>query len=326
MSLQKYFLALLVFSAFWIAAIYATISVVLAQEDNSDRSQLQQSVERVWETSPDLMAPESVLYYPDDDILIISNVNGDPGEKDQNGFISKVSVDNGSIIELNWINGLNAPKGLAINDGKLYISDIDELVEADVSDGQITNRYHAAGAAFLNDVAIDSQDRVYVTDTGTNTIYRLENSSENLQKANQSQTLDAWLASDDLDGPNGLYVDNNNSKIIVASFGNMSQPGGTLKVVDILNKTIRNLGNEQASPVGGLDGVDFDAARNSYYVSDWPSGKVYAVSSNGTGYAELIDLQTQGTADLMFIAGKNMLLVPLMQDNKLIAYKILSTN
>lgn len=106
------------------------------------------------------------------------NINGDPSEKNQNGSISKISPDNGSIIELNWINGLNTPKGLAVNDDKLYLADIDELVEAGVSDGQIIDRYRAAGAVFLNDVAIDSQDRVYGADTGTNTIYRLENATE----------------------------------------------------------------------------------------------------------------------------------------------------
>ena len=36
-------------------------------------------------------------------------------KKNQNGFISKVSPSNGSIIELNWITALNAPKGIAIS-------------------------------------------------------------------------------------------------------------------------------------------------------------------------------------------------------------------
>jgi len=44
---------------------------------------------------------------------------------------------NGSIIELNWIAGLNAPKGMAIYDNssgssKLYVSDITDLVEIDI--------------------------------------------------------------------------------------------------------------------------------------------------------------------------------------------------
>ena len=64
-------------------------------------------------------------------------------------IISKVSPDNSSIIKLNWINGLNTPKGLAINDDKLYIADIDELVEAGVSDGQIIDHYRATGFSMM---------------------------------------------------------------------------------------------------------------------------------------------------------------------------------
>jgi len=36
----------------------------------------------------------------------------------------------------------------------------------------------------------------------------------------------------------------------------------------------------------------------------------------------LIDLQRQGTADLEFIPGQNMIVIPIMQDNKLAAYKL----
>jgi hypothetical protein len=44
---------------------------------------------------------------------------------------------------------LNTPKGLAINDDKLYIADIDELVEAGVSDGQIIDHYRATGFSMM---------------------------------------------------------------------------------------------------------------------------------------------------------------------------------
>jgi hypothetical protein len=54
-----------------------------------------------------------------------------------------------------------------------------------------------------------------------------------------------------------------------------------------------------------------------------PAGKVYAVNPDGTDYKTLIDLQKQGTADLEFIADKRMVIIPLMQDNKLVAYRIL---
>ena len=120
--------------------------------------------------------PESVAYAPKQNVLFVSNVNGKPTQKDQNGFISKVSPSNGSIIELNWVTGLNAPKGIAIsnNNSRLYVSDITDLVEIDIDNGKIIKRFNAPGSAFLNDVVSDNQGNIYVSDTITNTIYKLD--------------------------------------------------------------------------------------------------------------------------------------------------------
>jgi hypothetical protein len=46
----------------------------------------------------------------------VSNIDGKPDQKDQRGFISEVSPSNGSVVELDWLTGLNAPKGMAICD------------------------------------------------------------------------------------------------------------------------------------------------------------------------------------------------------------------
>src|SRR5207248_6062468 len=138
-----------------------------------------------------------------------------PDQKDQNGFISKVSPSNGSIIQSNWVTGLDAPKGIAIsNDGsKLYVSDITNLVEIDIASGKVIKRFNAPGSAFLNDVLLDNQGNIYVSDTGTNTIYKLDtNVKDNL-------SLQVWLKSPELNGPNGLHVDNNKNRLIVASLG-----------------------------------------------------------------------------------------------------------
>jgi hypothetical protein len=71
--------------------------------NNQARAQQQEQIKinKLWETPDDLKNPESVLYAPKQDILFVSNIDGKPDEKDQKGFISKVSPSNGSIIELN---------------------------------------------------------------------------------------------------------------------------------------------------------------------------------------------------------------------------------
>jgi hypothetical protein len=294
-----------------------------AQEQQQQQQVGQIKINKLWETPNELKNPESVAYAPKQNVSFVSNVDGKPDQKDQKGFISKVSPSNGSIIELNWITGLNAPKGIAIsnnnnNNSKLYISDITDLVEVDIANGKIIKRFNAPGSAFLNDVASDNQGNIFVSDTITNTIYKLDTNSKD-----NNTSLQTWLQSPQLNGPNGLHVDNNKNKLIVASLGDMSKPGAGIKVVDLKNKTISSLGKEgTTSPFGGLDGIESDVTETHYYVTDNPAGKVYTVNADETGYGTLIDLHTQGAADLGFIPSQSTIIIPLMQDNKLVAYKL----
>jgi len=291
--------------------------------NNNNQAQAQKQVEiakinKLWETANDLKNPESVAYSPKLNILFVSNVNGNPTEKDQNGFISKVSPANGSIIELNWVTGLNAPKGIALsnNNNRLFVSDLTDLVEIDINTGKIIKRFNAPGSAFLNDVVSDKQGNIYVSDTITNTIYKLDGN-------NITSTLQPWLQSAQLNGPNGLHVDESKNKLIVASLGKFTKPGAGIEVVDLKNKTITPLGKEgTTSPFGGLDGIESDPTRERYYVTDNPAGKLYLVNADGTGYGTLIDLHTQGAADIGFIPSQSTVIIPLMKDNKLAAYKL----
>jgi len=293
-----------------------------AQRQTQEQQQLGQTkFNKIWETPVDLKNPESVVYAPKQNLLFVSNINGKPDQKDQNGFISTVSPSNGSIVELNWISRLDAPKGMAVNNNnsRLYVSDITDLVEIDIDGEKIVKRFNAPGSAFLNDVAMDSQGNIYVSDTVTNTIYKLDRDANN----SNNTTLQAWLRSPQLNGPNGLHVDNSKNRLIVASLGEMSKPGASIEVIDLKNKSISSLGQEgSTSPFGGLDGIESDATETHYYVTDNPAGRLYDVNANGSEYSTLIELGTQGTADLGFIPSQNIMIIPVMQDNKLVAYKL----
>jgi DNA-binding beta-propeller fold protein YncE len=308
--------------------LFSGISIDLISNNNDKQAQAQEQqqqvgqprVTKLWETLPNLKNPESVAYAPKQNVLFVSNVNGKPDQKDQNGFISKISPTNGSIIDLSWVTGLDAPKGIAIsNDGsKLYVSDITNLVEIDIASGKIIKRFNAPGSTFLNDVVSDNQGNIYVSDTGTNIIYKLDALGNST-----SSSLQVWLHSPQLNGPNGLHIDNNKNKLVVVSLGPLTKIGGGIEVIDIKNKTISSLGKAgTTSPFGGLDGIESDFSNTHYYVTDNPAGKVYIVKADGTGYGTLIELHTPGTADLGFLPNQSTIIIPLMQDNKLVAYKL----
>ncbi|MEA3470922.1 MAG: ATP-binding protein [Thermodesulfobacteriota bacterium] len=187
-----------------------------------------------WETGRVLKVPESVIYDEGRNILYVSNINGKPTEKNGKGFISSVSLT-GEVKELTWITGLNAPKGSGIHNGKLYIADIDRLVEIDIPAGKVINTYQAPGAQFLNDVAIDEEGSVYVSDTSpiNSVIYRLEEGK-----------MSRWLGGNEISRPNGLYAEK--ERLIVGNSGD-----GKLKAVSWEDKTIKTI----VVTGSGIDGI-----------------------------------------------------------------------
>lgn len=250
------------------------------------------SLEQVWATESNLETPESVFYNEDEDILYVSNIAGDPSEKNDKGYISKLSLE-GEIVDQQWVTGLQAPKGMAMNDGNLYVTDIDQLVEIDVESGEITNRYQVEGAKFLND-PVQADGMILFTDMEDNKIYALEDGN-----------IRVWKE-EGLERPNGLAY--NNGNVLVAS--------NTLRVVS-------PEGEEEplAEGIDAGDGIGV-VDDNSYLVSNW-HGEVFYVTE-GQEKVKLLDTKDQNmnTADIEYIQDRNLLLVPTFRDNRVVAYKL----
>src|SRR5690606_29353517 len=162
-----------------------------------------------------LATPESVLYDEEQDVYFVSNINGSPTATDGNGFISKVGPD-GKVIELKWIDGsqadvtLNAPKGMAIANDKLYVADLTFVRVFDRKSGKPLGKIGAVGASFLNGVAAAPDGTIYVSDSG------LKGGKEGLEPSGTDAiyrigtrgTADPVIRGAELNGPNGLVADN----------------------------------------------------------------------------------------------------------------------
>ncbi|MBK5187866.1 MAG: hypothetical protein JJD97_06440, partial [Gemmatimonadaceae bacterium] len=120
-----------------------------------------------------LAAPEALSYDAAQNVYFISNVNGTPGVKDGNGFISRVTAD-GVMDSLHFIQGgrdgvqLDAPMGSRVQGDTLWVLDVDKLRGFDTHSGKslVTVDLAPLKALFLNDLAIDSTGEFYITDTG----------------------------------------------------------------------------------------------------------------------------------------------------------------
>ena len=261
-----------------------------------------------WQTESHLKQPESVVYDIMRRSIYVSNINGEPSVADGNGFISLIAND-GKIEKLKWIDGLNAPKGMAMLGKKLFVTDINELLVIDVETAKISKRFKADDKSFLNDVAVTSSGVIYVTDTVNNRIYRLYQGK-----------FEMWLEDPKLENPNGLYIDN--KYIIVGSWGTPTDGWrtdipGHIVLISPEDKHIKDFAD--GSPIGNLDGLArYD--NNSFLVTDWMQGELKLVKSDGQ-VVTLLELG-QGSADILYQRSRNLLLIPQMSKGNLVAYTL----
>jgi sugar lactone lactonase YvrE len=259
----------------------------------------------LWETKG-LAQPESVVQDPATGAIYVSNIAGAIMQKDGNGFIAKLKPD-GTITTREWVKGLNAPTGLALYDRTLYAADVDELVEINVASGEIIKRHAAKGAIFLNDVAVGPDGTVYVSDTPMNTIWRLKDG-----------LFEPWLANDALKGPNGLLVEGD--RLIVSSFGQLPDQGtpelAGMLAIDLKDQSVSTIRDD---PIGNLDGLQ-SFEPGIYLVTDWAAGTLYRVGPKGK--SERLLKLNKGSADFVYLADQNIVLVPIMLSNALVAYRL----
>src|ERR1700748_1776187 len=141
----------------------------------------QHSVKKLWETDSVLNIPESVL--PEKSVMYVSLIDGEAWGRDGKGGVGQITKD-GKVVNLGWITGLNAPKGLARNGDLLYVADLDELVVISISKNKIDHKIKIKGAANLNDVTIDKNGIVYVSDTKQACVFKVKGDDAELSLEN----------------------------------------------------------------------------------------------------------------------------------------------
>ena len=258
----------------------------------------------LWETESILLSPESVLFDPGKNVYYVSSYDnmyykhGHP-----TGYISRYSRE-GKLLDQEWIKGLFAPTGMCVKNQMLYVVTRFGVVVFDTKKGDYIRQYDIPGADFLNDMAVDSLGRIYITDSSGDPekpdIYVIEKNE-----------VKPWLQSDMISNANGIYE--YRGKLLVGNNGE-----GLFQAIDLENKnitTICSLGT------GTIDGIRVDHQGN-WLVSHW-EGKIFRITPQGE-ITEIFDTRLIGNnaADFEYMMKDNLLVIPTYTGNKIIALKM----
>ncbi len=268
------------------------LSILSVAAITSTKAQMH-SLEKIWETDTVIAVPESVLPDFKKGLLYVSLVDGSPWAVDGKGGVEILDV-NGKIINNSWITGLNAPKGLGKYGNKLYVADISEVVIIDIKKGVIENKIAIDGASGLNDITVTDKGIVYVSDSKTAKIWKIENNKPSLYLENMK-------------GVNGLKAVKDNLYIL---------SGKTFIKADA-NKQLTTI-IELPEAGDGLEPI----GNGNFIATSW-IGYIYYVYGDGK-FETLLDthLDKVNTADIGYDAAKRIVYVPTFNAKKIIAYKL----
>jgi hypothetical protein len=201
----------------------------------------------------------------------------------------------GKVIQKDWVTGLTANKGSALYNGLLYTAETAAVAVVNIKNTSIVKRIPIAGAIMLNDLAIDNNGIIYVTDTRAGKVYKIEEEKatvylENLPGANGLLTIGT-----------DLYIATSTSFLKVAA-----------------NKVVTTIADGFES---GLDGI-VQLTEHDFIVSNY-RGILYHVKTNGAKEV-LLDTRVSGEManDIGFNSKTKTLYVPSYSRNRVIAFKV----
>jgi hypothetical protein len=255
-----------------------------------------------------LSGPENLVYDSVADVFLVSNVNGEPGARDNNGFISRVAPD-GKVITLKWIEGgrrgarLDSPKGLAIRGDTLVIADLGAVHYFDRRSGRPLRSIKLPGK-IMNDVAFADDGTLYVTDTGPIRDKQPVDTSADLDavyRISQGGKVETVARGLELHRPDGIVVDP--QETLVATFAG-----------DRIER-VQNDGSAPATyatlPGGRVDGLR-RLGDGDLLATSWDTKSVYRISG---GVPHQLISGIESPAGIAVDSRRNRLAISSMEEN-----------
>ncbi|MGM8361837.1 hypothetical protein ACSV4D_07990 [Flavobacterium sp. ARAG 55.4] len=237
-----------------------------------------------------------------------------PMAKDQDGKIIVLN-SSGKIIKSSFTaEKLNAPKGLAIDNGVLYTNDIDRIVAFDLKTGNKLYQIDFGNeTSFLNDIAVWDKNTLYVSATDKNKLFKVNLINKTFSEVKTDKVIP---------GINGLFCCKRSAKLYVNGFGTDNNPNGIVGYVNLQNNNFTLLTDKK----GYYDGIQIHD--DILYFSDWVAfekkGIIQTITlKTGKEAVVKMDEPINGPAD--FTIFKNTIVSPGMMDGTLLFIPINKT-
>lgn len=256
--------------------------------------------------------PESVLI--DGARRFVSNIGEklDPVGHDGDGFISELDAE-GRIVALHAmpIDGakLDAPKGMAMLGGRLYVADINRVVGFDPATRKQVFEARVPGdsPSILNDIDV-VDGALVVSDTLRGKLYRLDIGTGTFA-----------VFADGIPGANGVVWDAKAKRVLVVGLGARFEGGDVFEVrADGATHKIEN------GPHGILDGLAL-LPDGRMIVSDWRAinppvpGTITVLAADGSAEKKLdLGREIHGPADFAVDAVRGEIWVPALLDGAIV--------
>ncbi|MEO1241939.1 MAG: hypothetical protein AAFX54_08530 [Pseudomonadota bacterium] len=240
------------------------------------------ALELQWELTGPFTSPESAIYDAKRDVIYVSNVAG--YTENGLGYISAVGLD-GALKDALWLEGVNAPTGMAISGDTLYVADFNRLVEIDIPTAAVRAVYDAPDDnPGLNDVSISPAGDIFVSASAISTIYRLEDGG-----------LKRWVSGDSLQYANGVFADDR--YLYVA--------GNYLRRIDLETREVELFGDN--AQLIDLESIEPDG-RGGLFVTRIGEKPIAHISEDGA-VTDILE-RSVFTADIDYIVERKLLLAP----------------
>ncbi len=239
-----------------------------------------------------LTSIESIEYDPIQGRFLVSNGN------------NVVHVNGNGVGVSNLPSPIAAAYGMEVMNNQLYAIHANAVKVFDLLSGALLSTVNITGANFLNGMASNGSNLIWVTDFGAKKIHQID-------FTDLANPVTSVLVNNTVSTPNGIVLDAPNNRLVFVAWGS-SAP---IKAVNLSDNTVTTL---YTSNLGNCDGIDMDAAGN-FYVASWSPNKITQINNTFTSIQTIVVAGgLSSAADICYANENDTLAIPNSGNNTVV--------